>query len=350
MIDLHGSDNGRYSSGLAVNAKGQVVGFSYAIYPASFDDRAFMWTEAAGMIDLTDQSTVSDPGGLNNTGQVVGSMEALPLKPDYNRAFSWTESGGIVDLGTLDRTASVANDINSSGQVVGSAHSSAGPDRAFLWTQEDGMVDLGTLEGSAHALAINDHGQVVGDSATVGDYGQSHAISWTQVQGMVDLGTAGQSESGAWKVNARGEIIGYGVLYRPRTMYRGLMWEPIANLGCVETLADCNLKGVALAGAYLAGADLRGANLKGANFARANLSAANFTDTNLKDVNFSNATLVGAQITGANVHDVIWLNTICPDGTNSDANGGTCEGHLVPFVDLIAQPQQLSDSTPSLGR
>jgi len=26
--------------------------------------------------------------------------------------------------------------------------------------------------------------------------------------------------------------------------------------------------------------------------------------------------------------DVIWSNTICPDGTNSDAHGGTCERHL----------------------
>src|SRR5204863_6413726 len=112
---------------------------------------------------------------------------------------------GIVELGTLDRTGAVASDVNSLGQVIGSAHSSSGPDRAFLWTQASEMINLGTLGGSAHALAINDQRQVVGESATVGDYAQFHAFAWTQVQGLVDLGTAGQSESGAWKINARGE-------------------------------------------------------------------------------------------------------------------------------------------------
>ena len=34
------------------------------------------------------------------------------------------------------------------------------------------------------------------------------------------------------------------------------------------------------------------------------------------------------QITGANLSDVIWINATCPDGTNSDTWGGTCEGHL----------------------
>ena len=33
---------------------------------------------------------------------------------------------------------------------------------------------------------------------------------------------------------------------------------------------------------------------------------------------------VGAVLTG-----VTWDNTTCPDGTNSDVNGGTCEGHLI---------------------
>ena len=124
---------------------------------------------------------------------------------------------------------------------------------------------------------------------------------------MRDLGTAGQVETGAWKVNERGEIMGYSIVNVNTplgTEQRGLLWEPIANLGCSAGLAGCNLKGVALAGAYLA------------------------TDTNLKDVDFSNATLAGAHLEGANVR-ALWSNTICPDGTNSDSNAGTCIGHLL---------------------
>jgi uncharacterized protein YjbI with pentapeptide repeats len=57
-----------------------------------------------------------------------------------------------------------------------------------------------------------------------------------------------------------------------------------------------------------------------ANFTRANLTNVNFTDTGLKDVIMTDATIT----------DVIWNHTTCPDGTNSDNNGNTCEGHLTP--------------------
>ena len=32
--------------------------------------------------------------------------------------------------------------------------------------------------------------------------------------------------------------------------------------------------------------------------------------------------------TGAVFDKVIWSNTVCPDGTNSDSHGQTCIGHL----------------------
>jgi len=35
-----------------------------------------------------------------------------------------------------------------------------------------------------------------------------------------------------------------------------------------------------------------------------------------------------AALTGANVNGVTWSATTCPDGTNSDADGGSCAGHL----------------------
>ena len=54
--------------------------------------------------------------------------------------------------------------------------------------------------------------------------------------------------------------------------------------------------------------DLNGANLRGANFTDANLAGAQMSESWL----FDNGDLV------------IWNNTICPDGTNSDDNGGTC--------------------------
>jgi Pentapeptide repeats (8 copies)/Fibronectin type III domain len=66
---------------------------------------------------------------------------------------------------------------------------------------------------------------------------------------------------------------------------------------------------------YLVGpvADLAGADLAGADLA----------DFDLLDVNLTGADLSGADLTG-----VIWSHTICPDGTTSNNDGGTCVNNL----------------------
>src|SRR5262245_57319489 len=90
------------------------------------------------------------------------------------------------------------------------------------------------------------------------------------------------------------------------------------------SLRSANLRGsnlsnlTNLTGADLQLADLTGANMNTSVLIGANLSRANLTDA---DLHFSN-------LTGAGLVSVIWSNTTCPDGTNSDNNGGTCIGHL----------------------
>lgn len=54
-------------------------------------------------------------------------------------------------------------------------------------------------------------------------------------------------------------------------------------------------------------------------------SNTDFSNTQFDGVNFSGNDLSTVVLTGAT-----WSNTTCPDSTNSDANGGTCVGHLVP--------------------
>ena len=125
----------------------------------------------------------------------------------------------------------------------------------------------------------------------------------------------------ASEVNASGQVVG-------GSADAVVLWQPIVNLGCKATLAGCNLKGASLAGAYLKDRDLSGANLKDANLVRANLSGAILKGANLVGANLANANLAGANLKRAIVKDVIWSNTICPDGTNSEANAGTCDGHL----------------------
>jgi uncharacterized protein YjbI with pentapeptide repeats len=56
------------------------------------------------------------------------------------------------------------------------------------------------------------------------------------------------------------------------------------------------------------------------------LSNANLKGAYLYHDNFTNANLSGA-IGDPSSEGATFSNTTCPDGTNSDANGGTCVGH-----------------------
>ena len=76
--------------------------------------------------------------------------------------------------------------------------------------------------------------------------------------------------------------------------------------------------------------DLRDANLCRADLSNTNLTDGDLTGANLSEANLIGAILCGADLTDANVAGVLWGNTTCPDCTNSDKNGGTCEGHLTP--------------------
>ena len=57
-------------------------------------------------------------------------------------------------------------------------------------------------------------------------------------------------------------------------------------------------------------------------------SGMNFSNFNMSGADLSGSNLTNANFTGANLQSVIWSNTICPDGSNSDNNGNTCENNL----------------------
>ena len=66
----------------------------------------------------------------------------------------------------------------------------------------------------------------------------------------------------------------------------------------------------------------------GGNLAHTNLKGVNLNTANLSGAILIGADLNGTQLSGADLTNVQWSNTICPDGTNSDVNGDTCEINL----------------------
>ncbi len=95
---------GSGSSALAINASGQVAGFS--------NNGAFLYS--GGKVTTFGSPASSAATSINASGQVVGYYR--PLGSDSNHAFLYS-GGKITDLGTLTMPARTC--INASGQVIG---------------------------------------------------------------------------------------------------------------------------------------------------------------------------------------------------------------------------------------
>lgn len=158
-----------------------------------------MWTASASAgVCAVPQYRIRELGmfsfveDINDSGQVVGTYYGTDSQ---YRALLWQDGLPAKDLGTLGGTQAVAHGINNLGQVVGRSSTADGSIHAFLWQEGSPMRDLGTLEGgSSVALDINDHGQVVGVSELF------RAFLWQEGAPMQDLGpfvARGINNSGA---------------------------------------------------------------------------------------------------------------------------------------------------------
>jgi hypothetical protein len=100
-------------------------------------------------------------------------------------------------------------------------------------------------------------------------------------------------------------------------------------------LTDISLDNAVLENAHLVNTDLSQASmthtfLYQALLTNANLYKADLSSANLLNADLTNANLFGVTTTGLNDAGVIYNNTICPDGTNSNSHSNTCSGHGMP--------------------
>ncbi len=203
----------------------------------------------------------------------------------------------------------------------------------------------------------------------------------------VNLGNANLTTADLGGVRSGGVVASAGDLPVEWSVEGGFIVGPGANLNG-EDLANFSffrdfIAGIQFAGDDLTNADFNSASLPGADLSNANLTGADLTDATLTQVSLAGTDLTGATLTGvvsggitgmpaslpppwqlingfligpdarleqadlsgaaisgadlfgddlyrANVTGITWSDTICPDGTNSDSDGGSCVSDLIP--------------------
>jgi probable HAF family extracellular repeat protein len=188
-----------YSHGTAINAGGQVVGYSQS---GPVGERAFQWqagvmTELPGLADSRTIATDINDGGLVVGYSVVAGLE---------HAVAW-QNGVLRNLGTLPGdSGSAALGVNNARQIVG--YSVGARVRAVVW-QPDGTqpVDLGAIPGdSTYAAAINDAGWIGGYSYTGGQF--ADAFEWSPGSMVTLLKPAGNCCAYVSSLNNLSEAVG----------------------------------------------------------------------------------------------------------------------------------------------
>ena len=207
-----------------------LLGLLGALGPVASGQSTYTITSLGGLSG----SPFANVTDLSNFGQVVGTSA--------NHAFLW-ENGAMTDLGTLGGSLSAANAINDKGQIVGESTTANGEKHAFLW--ENGvMKDLGVPGETSSAHGINSHGYIVG--AISGKNVRGGAILWKNGgrQSLGDLGPSG-SGSTAIAINDNGEVVGVssGLASSSGGVVRAVIWQSgvihdIGTLGGLHSTAN----------------------------------------------------------------------------------------------------------------
>ncbi len=297
--------------------------------------------------DVTDTSAPSLPSGWQLTdGYLIGASADLD-----GASLPGIDLSGVNLTGTILTGTDLAQ-ANLSGATLSSSDmDSADLDQANLDSADLDGVNLSTANltdataTSADASSVNFTDANLTDTSFTDATLTSANLFEAELSG-TDLSTA--TLTGV----ESGEVTGSPSLPADWTVADGYLLGPSADLsgasldGVAATGADlssANLSGADLTDAVLTSAELDSANLTSANLTGAALTSADLTDATLTDANLTDANLDNATYTGAVFTGATWLNTTCPDGTNSNKYDDGC------FSALDTSPPVASPSLGSAG-
>ena len=225
---------GTYTQAIDINASGQVAGTVTSTPSGTPNAAIFAGNNVTRLGSLsTRQGAASYAIAINDSGVATGISHidfSIPGGAIAYHSFVY-KNGQLTDIGTLGGYESHAHDINNKGQIVGQSTTiGAVQRRAFLYDNGT-MINLGSLAKSgfdeSDANAINESGQVVGKSDTGTTV--THAFIWENGK-MTDLNTlvtlpAGWTLREATDINDDGDIVGWG--YNPQGTQYAFLLEAI---------------------------------------------------------------------------------------------------------------------------
>jgi probable HAF family extracellular repeat protein len=193
-----------YSETHGLNNGGWVVG-EYEPVGALYQ-HAFLYNGQTTLSLAIEPDVYTIAWGINDSNIVVG--EYLPKRnPFIIEAFQYS-NGVVTRLGFLSSSSySSAHAINQLGQIVGesSTNSTGSVIHAVLWDNGTN-VDLGVLSGNySSANAINNSGIIVGESSVEGS---ANVQAFIYTNSIAPLGTLGGDYSTAKSINDAGVVVG----------------------------------------------------------------------------------------------------------------------------------------------
>jgi hypothetical protein len=287
-------------------------------------------------------TTVTYTTSVSPTYQYIGIDSATPAGPNASDFTVTSNSCQFINIAgtgyneqcsiTVKFTPSVGGPENASLQVAW--HNTGGASG----TQDLALTGTGMARATTTTLASSVNpatsGQAVTYTAMVSPAPGGGTVGFTD-NGSAISGCAAAQVSGttatcattAGRTGSHNIVATFSGSTGFASSGSAVLSEVVTQAPCAS-LAGCNLSGLNLSDASLAGANLSNANLDKADLAGANLAGANLAGANLNKADLAGADLAGASLNGANLNGVTWNNTTCPDGTNSNSDGGTCTGHL----------------------
>jgi len=199
---------GAYTFGTGINATGDVTGYSTTAQASKRGAITFVYSNGEFTPLTAGGSTYAY--AIDSALDVVGRVDLIEHRgyEKYSRGFVYSyTSGSTTELGTLGGNDSEAFAINDVGQITGDSRLRGGGTHAFIYSGGV-MTDLGTLGGSrSSGRAINGSTQIAGYSTLTPNSNVAHAILITG-EAMSDLGTLGGAQSEGYGINAAGHVTG----------------------------------------------------------------------------------------------------------------------------------------------